>query len=53
MSDKEPMTTEQAVTLWRSAETAYEPEVFKPNLTWESGDANFTRCWRHRAALPC
>jgi hypothetical protein len=34
----EPMTAEQAATLKRLAETAYEREAFKPNLTRAKAD---------------
>ena len=33
-----PMTTEQAETLKRLAEAAYEQEAFKPNLTRAEAD---------------
>ena len=34
----EPMTAEQAATLKRLAEAAYEREAFKPNLTRAKAD---------------
>jgi hypothetical protein len=33
-----PMTAEQAATLKRLAEAAYEPDAFKPNLTRAEAD---------------
>jgi len=33
-----PMTTEQAATLRRLAEAAYELDAFKPNLTHDEAD---------------
>ena len=33
-----PMTAEQAETLKRLAEAAYEPDAFKPNLTRDEAD---------------
>jgi hypothetical protein len=38
MSDTESMTTEQAATLRRLAEAAYELEAFKPNITRAEAD---------------
>jgi hypothetical protein len=38
MSDNEPMTSEQAATLRRLAEAAYELDAFKPNLTRAEAD---------------
>jgi DUF3072 family protein len=38
MSDTEPMTPEQAATLRRLAEAAYELDAFKPNLTRAEAD---------------
>jgi hypothetical protein len=38
MSDTESMTTEQAATLRRLAEAAYELEAYKPNLTRAEAD---------------
>jgi hypothetical protein len=38
LSADEPMTAEQAATLKRLAETAYELEAFQPNLTRAEAD---------------
>ena len=38
MSDTESMTAEQAVTLRRLAEAAYELDAFKPNITRAEAD---------------
>jgi hypothetical protein len=38
MSANQPMTPEQAATLKRLAEAAYELEVFQPNLTRAEAD---------------
>jgi hypothetical protein len=38
MVDNQPMTEEQAATLKRLAELAYELEAFKPNLTSAEAD---------------
>ena len=38
MTDNQPMTPEQATTLKRLAELAYELEAFRPNLTSAEAD---------------
>ena len=38
MVDNQPMTAEQAATLKRLAELAYEPDACKPNLTRAQAD---------------
>jgi Protein of unknown function (DUF3072) len=38
MTTDRPMTAEQAATLKRLAEAAYEPEAFQPNLTRAEAD---------------
>jgi hypothetical protein len=38
MTDNEPMTAEQAATLRKLAEAAYELDAFKPNLTRTEAD---------------
>jgi Protein of unknown function (DUF3072) len=38
MADNEPMTAEQAATLKKLAEAAYELDAFRPNLTRTEAD---------------
>jgi hypothetical protein len=38
MTDKRPMTAEQAATLKQLAKAAYELDAFKPNLTRSEAD---------------
>src|SRR5215472_1320680 len=49
----QPMTAEQAATLKRLAEAAYELEAFKPNLTRAEADAPLSQLQHLRHCSPC